>query len=254
MSPLDQLSKYGFVTADKVSPPTLLSTGTKALDNLLGGGLEVGLTHLFYGSRSLHNDLLRLAVHAQLPKSKGGLATPTVIIDSANAFKIERITDYAFEFGLEPEDVMDRIYVSRAFNASQTYSLVMEQLEGFFHRVAARLLIVAGLPDLYISESVTADGNQQISHMASRLKTFTMNREIVTVVTAPASQKNPDHPMGGRTLASAAQVHIKVEESKSYFRYTLTKHPLYTVRQVLRTKQSDFGTTLPLSHFIDGLE
>jgi len=244
--------RLGFSTADQVRR-SVIPTGIVALDKLLGGGLETGLMYLFYGDRCLNDDLLRIAVQMQLPAERKGVNSPTIIIDSANMIKIDKLTDYSFEFELEPEEVMERIYISRAFNSSQTYALVMEQLPSFFERVSARLLIIAGLPDLYISERMmTGEGLQQLTHMATKLMTLTLNREIVTLVSAPSSQKNRDLPAGGTALSSYAQVHIHVSESKSYIKYTLAKHPQYPIRRTSRVKPSDFGTTLPLSHFLDG--
>ena len=244
--------RLGFSTADQVRR-NIIPTGIVALDKLLGGGLETGLMYLFYGDRCLNDDLLRIAVQMQLPAERKGVNSPTIIIDSANIIKIDKLTDYSFEFELEPEEVMERIYISRAFNSSQTYALVMEQLPSFFERVSARLLIIAGLPDLYISERMmTGEGLQQLTHMATKLMTLTLNREIVTLVSAPSSQKNRDLPAGGTALSSYAQVHIHVSESKPYIKYTLAKHPQYPIRRTSRVKPSDFGTTLPLSHFLDG--
>ncbi|MHA2118288.1 MAG: hypothetical protein ACW98J_05155 [Candidatus Thorarchaeota archaeon] len=243
----------GFFTADMLERQRM-SSGYVSIDKLLGGGIEMGLTHLFYGVRSLHDDLLRFAVQAQLPKDKGGADSPAIIIDSANIIKIERIREHAFELGIEPEDAMDRIYISRAFNASQTYDLVMNQLESFFDRVQARLLIVTGLPDLYISEGLTGEALQQLTHMATKLMTFTLQRGIATVISAPSSPKSPRTPAGGKALASCAQVHVHVEESKMYVKYTLSKHPQYPVRRASRTKPVASGTTLPLSHFLKNEE
>jgi RecA/RadA recombinase len=239
----------GFFTADQVIRKKM-STGITPIDNLLDGGLESGLTHLFYGSRDLHHDLLKMAVHAQLPRDKGGIESPTIIIDSANMLKIEKLTDYSFEFGLEPEEVMDNVYITRAFNSSQTYDIVMNQLEDFFTRIPAKLLLVTGLPDLYVSEGMTGEGAQEITHMATRLMTFTLQRGLFTVISAPPSARNNRFPAGGKALASCAQIHVQVEESKSYFRYSLAKHPNLPVRRASRTKPVTFGTTLPLSYFI----
>jgi RecA/RadA recombinase len=243
--------RLGFLTADKLMNMRIrISTGIHALDELLGGGLELGLMHLFYGDRSLHNDLLRIAVHVQLPKDRVGVDSPTIMIDSANIIKVDKLRDYAFELELEPEEVMDRIYLSRAFNASQTYDLVMTQLERFFDRVPAKLLIVAGLPDLYIKEGLTGEGAQQLTHMATKLMALTLNRRIVTIVTAPLSEKNRRTPAGGKALTSCAQIHVRFSESKSYFKYILTKHPQYPIKRTSRSKPVMFGTTLPLSYFI----
>ncbi|MHA1907304.1 MAG: hypothetical protein ACW98Y_08415 [Candidatus Thorarchaeota archaeon] len=239
----------GFFTADQVVRKKM-STGITSIDKLLDGGLESGLTHLFYGPKGLHNDLLKMAVHAQLPKDKGGIESPSIIIDSANMLKIEKLTDYSFEYGLEPEEVMDQIYITRAFNSSQTYDIVMNQLEDFFVRIPARLLLVTGLPDLYVSEGMTGEGAQEVTHMATRLMAFTLQRGLYTVISAPPSSRTSSFPAGGKALSSCAQVHVQVEESKSYFRYSLAKHPNLPIRRSSRTKPVTFGTTLPLSYFI----
>jgi len=239
----------GFHTADEYSS-VKTESGIVALDSLLGGGLESGLVHLFYGERSLHDDFHRIAVKVQTTSEKGGLESPTIIIDSANIIKLEKFTQIAYEYDLEPEMVMDRIYISRAFNSSQTYDLVMNQLEGFLDMIPARVLMVTGLPQLYLEEGLKGEGMQEISHMASKIQTLTLRRGIFTLVSAPVSKRSPSHPEGGRTLTGSAQVHIMVSESKSRRTYTLAKHPQYPVRRTNKTKTVSSGTTLPLSYFL----
>ena len=250
---MEEPIRLGFFTADMVKREKI-SMGISALDNLLGGGAEAGLTHLFYGDRCLHDDFLKCAVKEQMPKERGGTGAPVIIIDSANMIKIERLTDISYELNLDPEEVMDRIYISRAFNSSQTYDLVMNELEGFFKRLSARVLMVTGLPNLYIEEGLKGEGLQQISHMASRLMTFTLRRDLFTFISAPASQRSSNTPAGGRSLASNCQVHVRVEESRSYVRYTLTKHSQFPVRSSSRAIAKDRGGTLPLSYFLSGNE
>ncbi len=243
------LTDMGFRTADEVVRQTM-STGITELDELLGGGLEAGMTHLFYGSWGLHRDLLRMAVQAQLPRERGGYDSPTIIIDSCNMIRIDEVAEHAFDFDLEPEQVMDRIFITRAFNSTQTYDLVMNHLDSFFERVPARLLIVSGLPDLYIREQVTGDRLQELTHMAMRLMTFTLQRRIFTVVSAMTLKENPPRPAGGRALSSSAQIHVLVQEGKHYIRYTLTKHPQYPVKYITRVRPVRFGETIPLSFFL----
>jgi len=245
--------KPGFFTADQVTR-VKITTGLNAVDNLLEGGIEAGLTHLFYGDRGLHNDFLRFAVRAQMPKEKGGTGAPVIVIDSANMIKIERITEMCYELELEPEEVMDRIYITRAFNSSQTYDIIMNQLDSFFARIPARVLLVPGLPNLYIEEGLTGEGLQHISHMASNIMKFTLQRDLFTMVSSPSSPRNKNAPAGGRSLASNSQIHLRVEESKSYVRYILAKHPQFPVRNVTRTIPTITGGTLPLSHFLGGEE
>ncbi|MEM2142083.1 MAG: hypothetical protein QXS20_02595 [Candidatus Thorarchaeota archaeon] len=248
MTSRTQLSE--FTTADTIRRQ-IVKTGTEALDDLLGGGLEVGLTYLFYGDSQLHDDLLRIAVSVQRPQQEGGLQSPTVVIDSVNILRSCRLAEYAIELGLEPEEVIRRIYVSRAFNSSQVFVLIMDELEEFFSRIRARLLIVSGFPDLFISEGVNVRHAQQMTQMARKISTFTMRHGIVTLVSAPSSRGDIFTPAGGRALASSAQVHICVESLKSYIRYTLTKHPQYPVKRSSRPRESYLDLTPPLSDFLD---
>ena len=239
----------GFHTADEFMS-IKVESGIAVLDSLLGGGLESGLVHLFYGDRSLHDDFHRIAVKVQTSREKGGLESPTIIIDSGNIIKLEKFTQLAYEYDLEPEIVMDRIYISRAFNSLQTYDLIMNQLQGFLDTIPARVLMATGLPQLYLEEGLRGEGMQEISHMASKIAALTIRRGIFTLVSAPVSRRSPNVPEGGRTLAGAAQVHIKVSESKSRRIYTLAKHPQFAVKRTSTTKMVSSGTTLPLSYFL----
>ena len=80
----------GFKTADKVQR-TMCKTGIPTLDSLLDGGYEAGLVYLFYGHEQLQNDLLRSVVHAQLPLTRGGFSSPSIIIDSSNMVDIIKL-------------------------------------------------------------------------------------------------------------------------------------------------------------------
>jgi hypothetical protein len=243
----------GFHTADEFKSMKVES-GIVAIDSLLEGGIESGLVHLFYGERSLHDDFHRIAVKVQTSEEQGGLESPTIIIDSANIIKLEKFTHLAYEYELEPEIVMDNIYISRAFNSSQTYDLIMNQLEGFLDMIPAKVLMVTGLPQLYLEEGFIGEGMQEISHIVSKISALTLRRGIFTLVSAPVSARSPNFPEGGRTLTGSAQVHIKVSESKSRRTYTLAKHPQYPVRRTNKTKTVSSGTTLPLSYFLRGDE
>jgi len=239
-----------FRSADQAKTE-VVSTGSETLDTLLGGGLETGLMYLFYGDKVLRDDVLEIAVSAQRSEDEDGLGAPVIIIDSNNILDIATLENYSLWAGLEPEYVMDRIFISRAFNSSQTYDLITNKLERFFEQVPAKTLIVPGLADIYYREGITQDGTRQITHMAHRLQAFTLRRGIVTVLTAGLSESKSKVPLGGRALTSCCQVHILVGESKTYVKYKLAKHPVHPPRRKSRMKSPMFGTTLPLEHFLD---
>ena len=239
----------GFKTADKVQR-TMCKTGIPTLDSLLDGGYEAGLVYLFYGHEQLQNDLLRSVVHAQLPLTRGGFSSPSIIIDSSNMVDIIKLRDYAFQLGLEPESVMDVIYISRAFNASQTFDLVINHLDEFIERIPAKMIILPGLVDLFIKEGLDGEKTRQMTHIAARINAFTLKHNLVTLISTREPVRYSKQPPVGKTLASSAQVHILVEQTPMRIVYSLTKHPSFSFRTESLTKSgSAFGVTLPLEYF-----
>jgi len=231
---------------------TLVGTGIPALDRLLEGGFECGLMHLFYGQSSFHDDLLRAAVWAQVPKKRGGLESPVIIIDNSNMIDTLKLADYASEFDMNIEEVMENIFISRAFSSSQTYDLLINHLDEFLDRVPARMLLVPGLPDLFTSEGLDTNRAQQVTHLAARLMVKTLEHELVTLVSTRSPQPPRGLPPVGRALASNAQVHILVEQTPMRTVYTLTKHPSLQVHSEYQIRHNArFGVTLPLDFFFE---
>ncbi len=246
---LTEMLHTPFQTADRVQR-VMCKTGTPTLDSLLDGGFETGLVYLFYGSDRLHSDLLRAAVHVQLPLTKGGFSSPSVMIDSSNIVDIVKLRDISFQLGLEPEGVMDMIYISRAFNSTQTYDLVINHLDEFFERIPAKVLILPGLVDLFINEGLDADRTRQMTHLAARINAFTLRHNLVTLISTRVKTAHSKYPPVGKTLASSAQVHIHVDETPMRTVYSLAKHPSLPNRtESLVRRGAAFGVTLPLDYF-----
>jgi hypothetical protein len=240
-----------FQTADKATGRVIVPTGVRPLDSLLDGGLERGLTYLFYGDKTIREILHRILVHVQHTGS------PTIMIDSANTLNIERITHYSHDAGLQPEDVMDNTFVSRAFNSSQTYDLVMNQLDSFIERIPARLLLLPGMADIFYGEGADAEKKQQLTHMAHRIMTFSLRHGVSTIITGSSSPKFKLYPATGQAIKHCAQIHVHVEETTQRVLFSLTKHPQHPLREEQEVKPGSdriMAATLPLSFFIDGLE
>lgn len=80
-----------------------ITTGSKALDDLIGGGIETqSITEVFGEFGSGKSQLAHeLAVTVQLPIEKGGLEAEAVFIDTENTFRPERIEQIAKHFKLD---------------------------------------------------------------------------------------------------------------------------------------------------------
>ncbi|MBP5735235.1 MAG: DNA repair and recombination protein RadA, partial [Candidatus Methanomethylophilaceae archaeon] len=105
---------------------TKLTTGSKAFDELIGGGVESQSIMEFFGEfgSSKTQVCFQLAVNATLPEEKGGLDSDVIIIDSENTFRHERIIQMATYLGADPEETLKRIHVARAFNSQHQVLLV----------------------------------------------------------------------------------------------------------------------------------
>lgn len=112
-----------------------IALGSKALDKLFGGGIEVGETTEVYGEYGCgKSQLCHLVVcRMMLPKEKGGLATeqnpnPKAIwIDTENTFIAARITTISESLGLDPKKVLGNIIVANALN-SVDQQLILEEV------------------------------------------------------------------------------------------------------------------------------
>src|SRR6185295_9856599 len=94
-------------------------TGSKALDDLLGGGCETqAITEAFGEFGSGKTQLAhQLAVNVTRPKEEGGLGGDALFIDTENTFRPERIMQMAEHIELDGKEVLKRIRVARAFNS-----------------------------------------------------------------------------------------------------------------------------------------
>ena len=96
-----------------------ISTGSKNLDELLGGGVETQAVvelHGAFGSGKTQVGF-QLAVNAQKPEKDGGINGNCVFLDAESTFRPDRIKQIAEAEGMDPKKVMERIYVARCYNS-----------------------------------------------------------------------------------------------------------------------------------------
>ncbi len=103
-----------------------IDTGSKALNRLLGGGIEQGAITEFFGEyRTGKTQIcLQLLVMSVLPKEFGGNGGKAIYIDTEGSFRPERIIQICEHYGADPEMVLNRIYVGKAHNTQKQMELV----------------------------------------------------------------------------------------------------------------------------------
>ena len=105
-----------------------ITTGSKELDTLLGGGFESNsITEIFGEFRTGKTQIChKLCVTCQLPKENGGGAGKAIYIDTEGTFIPEKLVPIAERFGLEPEDVIQNVLYARAYNSDHQNKLLYQ--------------------------------------------------------------------------------------------------------------------------------
>jgi len=224
----------GFESGDKVFERRKLvgklTTGSKALDELLDGGIESQSITEFYGEFGCGKTQIahQLAVNVQLPESEGGLDGSAAIIDTENTFRPERITQMAEGIGLDPEEVLKNIHVARAYNSNHQILLVEKVSELANSLISSekpvKLLIIdsvtAHFRAEYVGRGTLADRQQKLNkHLHEVLRFADLNNAVVMVTNQVQSKPDaffgdPTKPIGGHVLGHTATFRLYLRKSK----------------------------------------
>ncbi len=203
-----------------------ITSGSKTLNDLLGGrGVESqSITELFGEFGSGKTQIAhQLCVNTQLPNEKGGVNGHVFYIDTENTFRPDRIIQMAEAYDLDPDEVLQKIHVARAYNSSHQMLLVEKVME-LSKEVAARLLIVDSLTAHfraeYVGRGALADRQQKLNkHMHNLLRWSDLNNGAVCVTNQVAAKPDaffgdPTRPIGGHIVGHTATFRIYLRKSK----------------------------------------
>lgn len=112
------LFKTGLEMKEKRKAVIKMTTGSTALDKILGGGVETcSITELFGEFRTGKTQLSHtLCVTSQLSFEAHGGQGKVIYLDTEGNFRTERIESIADRFGLDVEQTLDNIIVARVFS------------------------------------------------------------------------------------------------------------------------------------------
>jgi DNA repair protein RadA len=189
-----------------------ISTGSKNLDNLLGGkGVETkAITEAFgaYGSGKTQMGLT-LCVQCQMPKEKGGANGKVVFIDTEGTFRPERIRQIAQAAGADPEKVLKNIFVARAFNSDHQVLLVEKVSEMIQKGEPIKLVIVDSLTAHFRAEfsgrGQLADRQQRLNRYLHSLMKLAEKHNLAVYLTNQV-MSNPAQMFGDPTTAIGGNI------------------------------------------------
>jgi len=198
--------------------------GVEELDALFGG-LKLGELVVFHGSWASRILSELLCVRSQLPHSEGGLDSTVVFIDGGNIFDPYFVSETARQFGLNPEEVLRKIWISRAFTGYQLTALIMEELPKILSREGSRLVVISDIANLYCDPDIGVwEAKKTFNRVTLFLWELVRQKNTLLVTTSLSSQSERkrclEHYLIGR-----APVVAMVEAGNPHAKITLQRHP-----------------------------
>lgn len=202
-----------------------LTSGSKALNELLGGGFESQAITELYGEFGSGKTQIahQLAVNVTRPVDDGGLEGETLWIDTENTFRPSRMDQMATALELDGEEVLKTIHVARAFNSHHQMLLVdkaMEEAENF----PIKLLVVDSMTGHfraeYIGRGALAERQQLLNkHMHALLRFGDVHNAVICVTNQVQAKPDaffgdPTRPIGGHIVGHNATFRIYLRKSK----------------------------------------
>jgi len=201
-----------------------LSTGSKQIDELLGGGLETQTITEFYGEYGVGKSILchQLAVNVQLPEDKGGLNGAALYIDTENTFRPEWIVKMATALGLDPSQTARNIIYSEAFNSDHQI-LLLEKADKVIQENTVKLIILDSLTSHFRSEylgrEMLAERQQKLNSHLHRLVRLARAFNACAVVTNQVMAK-PDQFFAMAVEAVGGHIVSHTSHTRAFLRRT----------------------------------
>jgi DNA repair protein RadA len=203
-----------------------LSTNSKELNALLGGGVETqAITELFGKFGSGKTQLgHQLSVIVQLPKKEGGLDGTAIYIDTENTFRPERIQDMASALGMDPKETLKNIHTARAYN-SDHQMLLAEKAAELANEYGTRLVVVDSLTAHFRAEytgrGTLAERQQKLNRLLHSLQRRLADPYNIAVVVTNQVMSRPDimfgdptTPIGGHIVGHTATFRVYLRKGK----------------------------------------
>jgi DNA repair protein RadA len=215
-----------FVTADlaleKRRSMLRCCTGSRALDELLLGGIETQAVTEFYGEFGSGKSQIchTLCATARQPTESGGMDSGIIYIDTEGTFRPERVEQIARARGLDHRHVLKSVAVCKVYNSSHL-ELIVKDLGKYVNEFNAKLVIIDGIISLHRAEfagrGTLADRQQRLNGMLHKIIRLAEIFNIAVVITNQV-QSSPDTFFGDPTKAAGGNIIAHSSTYRIYLR------------------------------------
>jgi DNA repair protein RadA len=202
-----------------------ITTGSKNLNELLGGGFETQAVTEFHGAFGSGKTQVgfQLAVNAQLPEEQGGIEGNVVFLDAENTFRPDRIKQIAEAAGLDPKKVLENIFVARCYN-SDHQMIMAEKVGEMVKEKNIKLVIVDSVTSNfradYTGRGELAARQQKLNRHLHTLQRLSDVYNVAVYITNQVMSRpdilfgDPTAPIGGHILGHFSTHRLYVRKSK----------------------------------------
>jgi DNA repair protein RadA len=201
-----------------------ISTGSRALDEILGGGVEVGAVTEFFGEYGSGKSQIahQLCVNVQL----NGSGKKAFFLDTEGTFRPERIAQMAEGLDEDSQHLLAGVLVVRVYDTDQQMLAVRKLEEA--NRLGIGLVVVDSVSNLFRSEysgrGSLAERQQKLCRHLADLKRLADVNHLAVVVTNQVLARpeiffgDPTLPVGGNILGHAVTHRVYLKRGKAEMR------------------------------------
>jgi DNA repair protein RadA len=218
-----------FITANELykqrQQAMKLTTGSKNLNSLLGGGVETQAITELVGEFSTGKSqiCMKLAVTVQLPSKDGGLGGSALFMDTEGTFSPERVYQIAKSMGMDPEKVLENIIYARCFN-SDHQMILLDHTSKIIKEENVKLVVVDSVISHfrgeYVGRETLSERQQKLNMYMHKLLRLAEVYNVAVVVTNQCQANpqaffgDPNRPAGGNILAHASTHRVYLHKCK----------------------------------------
>ena len=149
-----------------------------------------------------------------------------VFLDGGNTFELYKIAELSRMHHLPPKQVLDNIYISRAFTAYQLVALIMQKMEVAIKKYNAKTVIVSDLSGFFLDNDIPEfEAKRLFSQATSFLANFAREKNI-TLIATYLPHRNEKLNTELQILATAkSSVVLSLKRTKYERIISLDKHP-----------------------------
>ena len=231
----------GYITGvqlyDRIKNNKRLTTGSRAIDEILQGGIEEHTTTEVSGENGAGKSqfMHMLAVNAQLPVEKGGLGGKVVWIDTENTLRPDRIDQICKARGIDTEMILGGIIYEEAYHALHQQRII-SKLPKTCHDYDVKLVIVdsmmAHLRAEYVGRATLAGRQNILGDMLQRLGKIAQAHNLTVIFTnqvmdKPIAYGDPQTAIGGHVMGHASTLRLNIRKGRQGTRVMQIKKSPY---------------------------